>query len=493
MTSERTLEILERRRLSRRNRRRGWLVRRALLIADIAGLLTAVVAANVLARPFLPGGEGIDARIEFLLFLVTLPAWVAVAKLYGLYDSDEERAAHSTVDDVIPVLHLVTVAAWLFFVFAHLSGLAEPAIVKTFLFWLVAIALVTLARAAVRAFCRRHVSYFQNATIVGAGDVGQLVARRVLQHPEYGLNLVGFVDDSPKERRADLGDLTVLGSPSQLRELIPLLGVERVIIAFSRDSHTRTLELIRSLNDLDVQIDVVPRLFEVVGPNVGLHAVGGIPLVGLPPLRLSRSSWLLKRTMDIVLATAGLVALAPMFAVIAAMIKLDSRGPVFFRQVRMGSEGRTFRIFKFRTMTADAEERKADVAHLNKHARSSGDPRMFKVPDDPRLTRPGRLLRRYSLDELPQLINVLRGEMSLVGPRPLILAEDEHVADWGRRRLDLKPGMTGPWQVLGRDDIPFQEMISLDYLYVTGWSLGRDLKLLLQTFPVVLRSRSAVF
>jgi exopolysaccharide biosynthesis polyprenyl glycosylphosphotransferase len=243
------------------------------------------------------------------------------------------------------------------------------------------------------------------------------------------------------------------------------------------------------VKDLDVQIDIVPRLFEIVGPSVGIHSVEGLPLVGLPPLRLARSSLLLKRTTDVVLASVGLVLLAPLFLLIALAIKRDSRGPVFFRQTRMGSNDRTFEIFKFRTMGANADEQKWDYAHLNMHR--DGDARMFKIPDDPRITPLGRFLRRYSLDELPQLFNVLRGEMSLVGPRPLVLDEDQHVREWARQRLDLKPGITGPWQVLGRSDIPFSEMVKLDYLYVTSWSLFTDLKLILQTIPALVRERDA--
>jgi lipopolysaccharide/colanic/teichoic acid biosynthesis glycosyltransferase len=193
--------------------------------------------------------------------------------------------------------------------------------------------------------------------------------------------------------------------------------------------------------------------------------------------------------LDLVGSAAGLLLLAPAFAAIAVAIKLDSPGPVFFRQLRMGRSERTFRIFKFRTMTVDADARKHEVAHLNKHLQT--DPRMFKVPNDPRMTRVGRFLRRYSLDELPQLLNVLKGEMSLVGPRPLILDEDQHVNGWGRRRLHLKPGITGLWQVLGRDDITFEEMVELDYRYVAGWSLAGDLKLMLQTIPTLMRERDA--
>jgi exopolysaccharide biosynthesis polyprenyl glycosylphosphotransferase len=335
---------------------------------------------------------------------------------------------------------------------------------------------------------RRTDAYVQNTLIVGAGHVGQRIARKLLQHPEYGVNIVGFVDDRPRERGEGLGGLTVLGRTEELAELVEVLGVERVIVAFSQAGHDETLELIRNLNDLGVQVDVVPRLFDVLGPQMRVHAAEGLPLLGLAPARLSNSSLFLKRALDLVCSGLALVLLAPLFAVLAVALRLDSPGPVLFRQVRMGRGNRTFTILKFRTMAADADMRKAEVAHLNKHL--GADDRMFKAPDDPRVTRVGAFLRRYSLDELPQLVNVLRGEMSLVGPRPLILDEDRHVDGWARKRLDLKPGITGLWQVLGRDDIPFEEMVGLDYRYVTNWSLANDLKLVMQTIPVLVRQHS---
>jgi lipopolysaccharide/colanic/teichoic acid biosynthesis glycosyltransferase len=164
---------------------------------------------------------------------------------------------------------------------------------------------------------------------------------------------------------------------------------------------------------------------------------------------------------------------------------------MFFRQARVGQRGRVFSIWKFRSMTSDADARKEEVSHLNKHLAPGGDPRMFKVQSDPRCTRLGGWLRRTSLDELPQLLNVLVGEMSLVGPRPLIPEEHRFVSTWAKRRLDLRPGMTGLWQVLGRDEIGFEEMVRLDYRYVTRWSLWRDVVLLVQTVPAVLRHRTA--
>jgi exopolysaccharide biosynthesis polyprenyl glycosylphosphotransferase len=476
-----------------RFRRRGWLVRRALLAADVIGLtlafLTAELQFNPEGRPA-AAFDPVAPLSELALFVLTLPLWIVVARLYGLYNRDEERTHHTTVDDLVGVFHLVTVGAFLLVSAAVLTGVGDPYFPKILVFCALAITLVTSARAVARALCRRHSAFLQNTVIVGAGDVGQLVARKLLQHPEYGINLVGFVDADPKERPQDLQHVALLGTPGDLPSIVGELDVERVVVAFSSDSHEQALELIRSLKGLWVQVDVVPRLFEIVGPNAAVHDVEGLALVGLPAFSLSRTSRMLKRGMDVALSLVALALLAPVFAVITILIKLDSRGPVFFRQQRMGVGDHLFWLYKFRTMVADADERKPEVAHLNRHARGGGDPRMFKIPGDPRVTRVGRFLRRYSLDELPQLANVLKGEMTLVGPRPLIPDEDLHVEGWGRKRLDLKPGMTGLWQVLGRNEIPFGEMVKLDYLYVTTWSLPKDLWLLLRTIPLVLKGEA---
>jgi exopolysaccharide biosynthesis polyprenyl glycosylphosphotransferase len=484
---ERNRELLARN-PSTSAKRRGWLVRRALVTADILGLLAAFVIVQLVVPTARPGGDHVQPYLEYLLLLLALPVWIVGAKLYGLYDHDEERTDHGTTDDIVGVFHMVTVGLWLLVILGLATGVVDPSFTKLVLFWLAAIALITLGRATARALCRRHASYLQNAVIVGAGEVGQLVAHKVLQHREYGINIVGFVDDRPRELSPGLSHLSVLGSPEGLPGLARELWVDRVIIAFSKDSHEQTLRLIRSIKDLDIQIDIVPRLFELVGPGVGVHTVEGLPLIGLPPLRLSRSSRLLKRLLDLMFAVPALILLSPLFAYIAARIRLDSPGPVFFRQVRIGADGKPFRIYKFRTMSADADDLKAEVAHLNVHARDGGDARMFKISNDPRVTAFGRFLRRYSLDELPQLINVVRGEMSLVGPRPLIPDEAQYVSDWARKRLSLKPGITGLWQVLGRSDIPFEEMTKLDYLYVINWSVWGDMCLLFRTVPVIFRN-----
>jgi exopolysaccharide biosynthesis polyprenyl glycosylphosphotransferase len=485
---DRTIQILERRRGSGTVRRRGWLVRRALLFADLGGLSLAFIVAQEIYATQTHGSGSLSRATEFVGFAISLPLWVVVAKLYGLYDRDEERANHSTTDDFSRVFHLVTVCTFLLYAGSLLTQLFNPPFPKLLMFWLLAILGTVSLRAAARGFCRRQIYYLQNTIIVGAGFVGQTIARKLLKHPEYGINLVGFVDASPRERAKGLDHLTLLGDGDDLPELVRLLDVERVIYAFSAETHDESIEMIRKLNQLDVQVDIVPRFFEVLSPGADIHTVEGVPMWGLPPARLSSSSRLIKRCFDIACASVGLVVLAPLFVAIALSIRCDSRGPVFFRQIRMGARDVTFRIWKFRTMAVGSDERKHEFAHLNKHLAPGGDPRMFKIDGDPRVTRVGALLRRWSLDELPQLLNVVRGDMSLVGPRPLILDEHRCVDEtWGQRRLALKPGITGMWQVLGRDEIGFEEMIRFDYLYVTTWSLARDFGLIARTLPALTR------
>jgi lipopolysaccharide/colanic/teichoic acid biosynthesis glycosyltransferase len=224
-------------------------------------------------------------------------------------------------------------------------------------------------------------------------------------------------------------------------------------------------------------------MLEVVGSSVEFDDLEGLGVLGVKRFGLTRSSWLVKRTMDVAGSGVALILLSPVLIGIAIAIKVDSRGPVFFRQQRVGRGGRVFWMLKFRSMVEDADRLKADLAEQNE---SEG---LFKIADDPRVTPVGQWLRRTSLDELPQLVNVLRGEMSLVGPRPLVLEDDSRVEGWYRRRLQLTPGMTGRWQVLGSARIPLQEMVKLDYLYVGNWSLWGDVKILARTVGFVVRGR----
>jgi exopolysaccharide biosynthesis polyprenyl glycosylphosphotransferase len=468
---------------------RRWLIHRMLLIADVSGLLVAFVCTEVLS--FLETGSpsAVLGAHEAMFFLLSLPVWIVLIKLYSLYERDDALAHTSTVDDLPGTFHFLTVGSVIVFGAAHVLGVYTWDLSAAVEFWLFAMAFVIAARLVVRVVCRRLRGLAQRTVIVGAGEVGVQLAKTLVRHPEYQLDLVGFVDGELPIGARETARGPLLGTPEELPAILRLHEIERVIFAFPGRPDTELIDVIR-LTQEDIQIDVVPRLYENLSRSVAVHAVEGIPLLGLAPPRLSRSSSLIKRATDVAVSVPLLFLLLPLFAVLAMLIKLTSAGPVFFRQVRVGVHGQPFRIYKFRTMSADADERKSEVAHLNKNAQPGGDPRLFKIPDDPRMTRLGRYLRRRSLDELPQLLNVLKGEMSLVGPRPLILDEDRHVDSWARKRLSLKPGITGSWQVLGRDDIPFEEMVRLDYLYVTNWSFWQDISLLLQTLPLLLSGRS---
>ena len=482
--------LLERRRATRRPVRRGWLLRRLLFVADVAGLCFAFCFAVVFA---FGGGDGFSLAPEAALFAASLPAWIVLAKLHGLYGRDEERADHSTVDDLVGVLHVVTLGTWFFALAGELTAAADPSLARLSIFWAAAIAFVTAGRAAARGACRRSVAYLQNTIIVGAGDVGQLVARKLLLHPEYGINLVGFVDANPRARRPELGHVALLGPVDRLPEIVDALDGERVVIAFSSARHDRTLDVVRALRDRDIQIDLVPRLFEVVGPKVDIHTVEALPLIGLPPVRLSPSSRLMKRTIDLVGALVLLLVTAPLFAFIAWRIKRDSPGPVFFRQERLGLNMRPFTVLKFRTMntgTDDAVHRDYIRRTMSSGA-SVGDSGIYKLDRGDAVTRSGRWLRRTSLDELPQLINVLRGEMSLVGPRPCLPYETESFAPYHFERFLVPPGITGLWQVAARANSTFGEALDMDVSYARGWTLGLDLRLLGTTPFQVLRQRRA--
>jgi lipopolysaccharide/colanic/teichoic acid biosynthesis glycosyltransferase len=290
--------------------------------------------------------------------------------------------------------------------------------------------------------------------------------------------LVGRMSLSPDADGLQTSAAILLG------RLIDDLGVHRVIIEPNEAQPQITMDFVREAKATNVRVSLLPRILEVVGGAIEVDDVNGLTLLGLRRFGLSRSSWLLKRGFDVTFATAGLIAMSPILLVISLLIKLDSAGPVIFRQTRIGRGGEPFEMWKLRTMISGADELKPGLVERNEAVAG-----LFKIADDPRITRTGRWLRNASLDELPQLVNVLRGEMSLVGPRPLVSDEDGLISGLDRGRLHLTPGMTGHWQIAGSSRVPLAEMVKLDYLYVAGWSLGTDVRLLLRTIPYMLARR----
>jgi exopolysaccharide biosynthesis polyprenyl glycosylphosphotransferase len=451
--------------------------------------------AFLLAELFF-GGTVPDDRLtlteEYVLFVATLPGWVLVAKLYRLYDRDDERTDHTTVDDFVGVFHLVTVGAWLAFMVAWASGAADPGMTKLAVFWALAITLVTTFRALGRVWCRRRPEYLQNTVVVGAGEIGQLVARKLLQHREYGIRLLGFVDADPKRIREDVSDVEIMGALADLPRVVRDHDVERVVVAFSRESNEEMVTRVAELRRLGVQVDIVPRLFETVGPNTTLHTVEGIPLIALPQAKRLPGSKALKRTLDLVGASLGLLLTAPLIAYLAVRIKRDSAGPVLFRQTRLGEGMRPFEVVKFRTMhvgTDDAQHREFIRRTMSADALPAENG-LYKLERSDAITRFGAFLRRTSLDELPQLWNVLKGDMSLVGPRPCLAYETEGFAPHHFERFAVPAGITGLWQVTARAHATFGEALDMDVAYARNWSLGLDLLLLVKTpFQVIRQKR----
>ena len=484
---DRTRTLLGRSELERRIR----LVPRSLMIADLLGLIMAYLVTTLLW-----GGDGaLGSTREMVVFCATLPGWLVVAKLQGLYRADQEDADHSTADDVLNVFYLVTIGVWVLLVASRVAGHAGPNIYALISFWAITICFLPLLRTVTRRLCRRSRAYIQNTLIVGAGEVGQLIARKLVKHPEYGLNVVGFVDREPKVRRGDLPEhLAILGGPERLAEVVKSLDVERVIVAFSKEPEDELLVQLRQLRAFPVQIDLVPRLFELVGPVVTMHSVEGLPLLGLPSNHASPVARALKRGIDVTVSALALIALSPLFVYIALRIRLDSDGPVFFRQTRLGMNMKEFTALKFRTMNVGTDQSVHRAAVRLSSAGGAGPNEtggMYKLERADAVTGFGRGLRRTSLDELPQLINVLRGDMSLVGPRPCIPYETENFEPHHLDRFAMPQGITGLWQVTARANCTFIEALEMDVAYVRGWSLGLDLRLLLRTPAQLLRQRTS--
>jgi exopolysaccharide biosynthesis polyprenyl glycosylphosphotransferase len=438
-------------------RRRDRRYRRLLGLADVL----AMTLALAICVPLLGEGDTLTPLVG-----AGAPLIVVLAKVLDLYDRDELLLHKTTLDEAPKLFQVATLMAlllWLGHEFLIAGELGRKQVLG---FWFVLAALLPLARGAARVLAGR-LAQSENCLLVGSPEACDRARSKIEASSSVHARVVAQVDlDRAADADAAAGALALLARDHD---------VHRVVVAPPTTDQGEVLNLIRTAKNLGLKVSVLPRMLEVVGSSVEFDDVEGLGVLGVRRFGLTRSSWAVKRSMDLLGSVLALTLLSPLFAAIAVAIKLGSRGPVFFRQQRVGRDGRLFQMLKFRTMVRGADRMKADLA---RHNEAEG---LFKIADDPRVTRVGRVLRRTSLDELPQLVNVLRGEMSLVGPRPLVLEDDQHVEGWYRRRLHLTPGMTGRWQVLGSARIPLAEMVKLDYLYVANWSLWGDVKILLRT------------
>lgn len=321
--------------------------------------------------------------------------------------------------------------------------------------------------------------------VVGGNGLSKQVMDGIAAHPGLGYHLVGYLHDDPQMHPGQTS-YRHLGTIESLQHIITSNSVDRVILALPFWEHRRLPQLVQLCRSLGIEFQIAPDLYEISFDRVDVLNISGVPLIGLKELNLKGWNLAMKRALDIALVLLTAPVMLPFIGLIAVLIRLDSSGTSFFRQRRVGRNGHVFTCYKFRTMVPDAEQRKAELAALNE-----ADGPLFKIRHDPRITRIGRFLRRSSLDELPQLWNVLCGDMSLVGPRPALPDEVAQYSDTHRRRLEVTPGLTGLWQVLGRCETTFDEMVRLDIYYAENWSLWLDMVILLKTIPVVLIGKGA--
>lgn len=462
-----------------------------LVVSDILLTFLACVVAYIV-RYSLQWFRAVDPAYE-IGFLAYLPVALALTCitpmafwLSNVYPFDRSKGLFEKVYDIATA----TTASVVIVISASL--VFQPQLNSRLIF-LYVVVLNTLFVGVSRALIERALLHLrkygigvQHTLIVGLGDVGRMVMRNIVARPQLGYRLVGFLDDHPTAGSTDIGHFKALGGTNNLAAVLKIQDVQRVIICLPWQSHETTQKLLRTCEQVHVQAQVVPDLFQFTKSQMVVDELNGIPLISTRSLSIQGWNLFLKRIADLVLTIVGGAFLLPALLLISVAIWLDSRGPIFYSQIRIGKNRQPFRCYKFRSMVAEADELRKDMVDQNE---ATGP--LFKMRNDPRCTRVGRFIRRYSLDELPQLYNVLLGQMSLVGPRPNLPEEVAHYQEWHGKRLSVSPGITGLWQVSGRSDLTFDEMVLLDIYYVENWSITLDISILLRSIPAILRGRGA--
>jgi exopolysaccharide biosynthesis polyprenyl glycosylphosphotransferase len=455
------------------SRRRGAMLRRLLAMGDWAALLGSLCLVTATT-------SSTDVATLFWAVLVS-PAWILVVKLHGLYDNDHRRIRHSTLDELSSLVSASVLGTLVLDGLLALSpaGPLSPASAIAVGFFALLGSFV--ARGVLR-FLWHRLTGLAAGVVIGPAAAVDMVARRVSTHPETRLLLVGYL--SQGEETAS--ELPCLGTIADISKVAREYEIERVVVTELDMSEPAAERLIEECKEAGLALTFLPQHYGLLGPGIELNRLAELPVLDFRFSDPSRSTVAMKRTMDVAVSGALLALLSPVLLAISIAILLDSGRPVFFRQRRAGMEGEPFTMVKFRTMVPDAEERLPELIDLENLEQPA-----FKIPSDPRVTPSGRTLRRFSADELPQLINVLRGDMSLVGPRP---EEESVVALYDERqrgRLAIKPGLTGPMQVYGRSDLTFEERLAMERDYLDNLSIAGDLAILLRTPRAVVRGEGA--
>ncbi|MGH7680734.1 MAG: undecaprenyl-phosphate glucose phosphotransferase [Candidatus Eiseniibacteriota bacterium] len=449
----------------------------AVFLLDGILILFAWVAAYWVRFRWLglPSPLGVPPLERYLWFgAVLTPLALLILRSFHLYRSARTARLSQELWSLVQGIAIVTAIAALASYFLR----GELARTVLLLFAVFAAALLCAAHLLIRVALRslrRRGRNLRHVLLVGTGELAERIVRKMASHPDYGFSVVGVVSAEPVPEGTRIGGAPVIGSVDELLALVERTGADLVYLALSRTEHEAELEALERLSDSTAAVRLIPDLARAFTLNASVEDFDGTPVVLVTESPEQGWNLVAKRAFDLAFSALGLVLLSPLLAAIAAWVKLDSPGPVFYAQERVGVNGRRFRMIKFRTMHTDAE---------------AGGPQWTRAAD-PRRTRSGEILRRLSLDELPQLWNVLVGEMSLVGPRPLPERDFQRLEDWHKKRYLVMPGITGLWQVSGRADLDFDDLVRLDFLYLERWSVFLDLSILLKTLPAVLSRRGA--
>jgi len=459
------------------SRRRGALLRRILASGDWAALVAALCIATATTA-------ATDVAYLFWAILFS-PVWIMVLKLHGLYDNDHRRIRHSTFDELPALVSASALGTIALDGLLALSPVGPLSAASAIIVGVGALVGTFAVRGTLR-FLWHRLAEVAVGVVIGPAEAIGVVARRIATHPETRLRLVGYLSPSAGEGGAEIDGLPRLGSVTDVSRVARENGVERVIVAEEEMSEVAAEHLIEECKLAGLGLTFLPRHYGLLGPGIELNRLAELPVLDFRFSDPSRSTVTMKRTIDIVVSGTLLALLSPFLAGIGLLILLDSGRPVLFRQRRAGKDGKPFTMVKFRTMIRGADKRLAELVDL----KTLEEP-AYKIADDPRVTRSGRFLRRASLDELPQFLNVLKGDMSLVGPRP---EEEAVVALYDERqriRLAVKPGLTGPMQVYGRGDLTFEERLAMERDYLDNLSVTGDLAILLRTPRAIIRGEGA--
>ncbi len=488
--------LLEERRSASRKTHASYVYHRLLAISDFAAIVVAAILAEFFSGLL---GHGPDLSSFVIALAIMVPFWFVIAYLAGLYHQADRSINQDFVDEIGLVVVAVTAWSWGFAVAQSWLNSGVTRLTAPVITWLLMIVLLMAFRGLVRHLALNRRWNRRPVAIIGDSFGLSALADRMNRHPEWALEVRSeivmdtsgrFVVRKPEADSAPPGTEPVAGTELRNGELVDHLlarDVDRAIFAGGSTGFSMRSEMVRRLVENGIVVDFVAGGPETVYPSTSLHHLEGMTVMSTQPSSQQPLAIAMKRALDVSIALPMLLFSTPALIVAAIAIRLDSPGPVLFRQPRGGRNGETFDVVKLRTMEIDADSKRDELRSQSRIA----DGEMLKVPDDPRVTSVGRYLRHWSIDEIPQLWNVLIGEMSLVGPRPLPLDEAAFVTPEFKARGRMRPGITGPWQVMGRSDIPMQDMLKLDYTYVVGWSFIEDLKLLLRTMSAVFRRSGA--